>query len=148
MAGRSSLAGQLSSFGRLVGAAWVLIRADALLPAPLDPYLPPSGRAAARFLRLFKGKHARAGRAGERLALALEDLGPAAIKDPSGRPTGRSWAANLMGADLRGALLVGTCLVQANLSDANLDSAEMDGADLAGAKLQRAMLPGRPPRRG
>ena len=74
------MAGELSSLGRLVGAAWVLIRADALLPEPLDPYLPPSGRAAARLLRLLRGPQARKGRPGERLALTLEGLGPAAIK--------------------------------------------------------------------
>jgi len=74
------LAGEIYALGRLVGAAWVLIRADALLPEALDPYLPPSGKAAARLLRLFRGKPARVGRPGERLALALEGLGPAAIK--------------------------------------------------------------------
>jgi ubiquinone biosynthesis protein len=74
------LAGDLSSFGRLIGAVWVLIRADALLPAPLEPYLPPSGKAAARVLRLLRGPQARQGRPGERLASALEHMGPAAIK--------------------------------------------------------------------
>jgi len=74
------LAGEWSSFGRLMGAAWVLVRADALLPAPLDPYLPPTARLAARTLRLLRGGKARAGRPGQRLAGALEHLGPAAIK--------------------------------------------------------------------
>jgi ubiquinone biosynthesis protein len=70
----------LPAFGRLFGALWALIRADALLPEPLEPYLPPSGRALARALRLFRGPEAKRGRPGERLALALERQGPAAIK--------------------------------------------------------------------
>ena len=74
------MANQLPSIGRLIGAFWVLIRADALLPEPLDPYLPPSGRALARTLRLFRGPQAKVGRPGERLAVSLEHLGPAAIK--------------------------------------------------------------------
>jgi ubiquinone biosynthesis protein len=65
---------------RLVGALWVLVRADALLPRGLDPYLPPSARLLARFLRLFAGPAARRGRPGERLAVALERLGPVTIK--------------------------------------------------------------------
>jgi ubiquinone biosynthesis protein len=63
-----------------MGAAWVLIRADALLPAPLDPYLPAPLRLLARTLRLLRSGQARAGRPGQRLAVALERLGPAAIK--------------------------------------------------------------------
>ncbi|MDB5459743.1 MAG: 2-polyprenylphenol hydroxylase, partial [Caulobacteraceae bacterium] len=70
----------VAAFFRLLGALWVLVRADALLPRPLDPYLPPSARLAARFLRLFAGPQGRRGRPGERLAAALEHLGPAAIK--------------------------------------------------------------------
>ncbi|MBV9997435.1 MAG: 2-polyprenylphenol 6-hydroxylase [Caulobacteraceae bacterium] len=65
---------------RLVGAAFVLVRADALMPRELDPVLPPGWLALARFLRLFAGPEARRGRAGERLARALERLGPVAIK--------------------------------------------------------------------
>jgi ubiquinone biosynthesis protein len=65
---------------RLVGAAWILIRADALAPKEIDPYLPAAARAAARFLRLFAGARGRAGRPGERLAGALEAMGPVAIK--------------------------------------------------------------------
>ena len=72
--------GQMSAFWRLVGAGWVLIRADALVPRELDPILPPSARLAARTLRLFSGPRARLGRPGQRLAAALEGLGPAAIK--------------------------------------------------------------------
>ncbi|HTX50303.1 MAG TPA: 2-polyprenylphenol 6-hydroxylase [Caulobacteraceae bacterium] len=69
-----------SSYGRLIGAAWVLIRADALAPRELDPLLPPGPRALARTLRLFAGRRARSGRPGERLAGALERLGPVGIK--------------------------------------------------------------------
>ncbi|WP_419253534.1 2-polyprenylphenol 6-hydroxylase [Caulobacter sp. ErkDOM-YI] len=72
--------GQMSAFWRLIGAGWVLIRADALIPCELDPILPPSARLAARTLRLLSGPRARLGRPGQRLAGALEGLGPAAIK--------------------------------------------------------------------
>jgi ubiquinone biosynthesis protein len=70
----------VAAFGRLIGAGWRLLRADALAPRELDPLLPPTFRAAARMLRLFAGPQARLGRPGERLAGALERLGPAAIK--------------------------------------------------------------------
>jgi ubiquinone biosynthesis protein len=69
-----------AAFARLVGAAWVLVRADALVPREIDPALPPTFRPFARLLRLFAGPQARQGRPGERLAKALERLGPAAIK--------------------------------------------------------------------
>src|SRR5580692_11223179 len=65
---------------RLMGAAWALIRADALAPCELDPLLPPGARSLARVLRLFSGSAARRGRPGERLALTLERQGPVAIK--------------------------------------------------------------------
>jgi ubiquinone biosynthesis protein len=70
----------MSAFWRLIGAGWVLVRADALIPRELDPVLPPSAKLAARALRLFSGPRARLGRPGQRLAGALEGLGPAAIK--------------------------------------------------------------------
>ncbi len=70
----------LAPFFRLMGAFWVLVRADAVLPRALDPYLPPAARMLARTLRLFAGPQARRGRPGERLAIVLERLGPAAIK--------------------------------------------------------------------
>ncbi|MDP1629856.1 MAG: 2-polyprenylphenol 6-hydroxylase [Caulobacter sp.] len=70
----------IAAFARLLAAGWTLIRADALLPRELDPALPPGTRALAGFLRLFAGRAARQGRPGERLARALERLGPVAIK--------------------------------------------------------------------
>jgi ubiquinone biosynthesis protein len=70
----------VAAFFRLLGALWVLVRADALMPRALDPYLPPSVRLLARILRLFAGPQGRRGRPGERLAVALEHLGPVAIK--------------------------------------------------------------------
>jgi ubiquinone biosynthesis protein len=70
----------LAAFGRLIRVGWVLVRADALAPREIEPILPPTARVAAGFLRLFAGPQAKAGRPGERLALALEHLGPAAIK--------------------------------------------------------------------
>jgi ubiquinone biosynthesis protein len=70
----------LSSYGRLAGAALLLIRADALMPRELDPVLPPGVRATARVLRLFRGGASARGRPGERLAGALERLGPVGIK--------------------------------------------------------------------
>ena len=69
-----------AAFGRLIAAAWTLIRADALLPREIDDALPPQVRVLARTLRLFKGKAALEGRPGERMARALEGLGPVAIK--------------------------------------------------------------------
>ena len=68
------------SYGRLAGAAFILIRADALVPRELDPVLPSGARWIAGFLRLFSGPAARKGRPGERLAGALERLGPVGIK--------------------------------------------------------------------
>jgi len=70
----------IAAFGRLIGAGWILVRADAFMPRELDPYLPAGPRLIARTLRLFSGRAAREGRAGERLAASLERLGPAAIK--------------------------------------------------------------------
>jgi ubiquinone biosynthesis protein len=68
------------SYLRLAGAVWVLVRADALAPREIDPLLPSGARALARTLRLFAGREARAGRPGERLAAAMERLGPVGIK--------------------------------------------------------------------
>ena len=68
------------SFTRLVGAGWVLARNDALIPRELEPLLPARARMLGRFARLFAGRQARAGRPGQRMARALEHLGPVAIK--------------------------------------------------------------------
>jgi ubiquinone biosynthesis protein len=70
----------VAAFFRLMGAFWALVRADALLPKALDPYLPPALRLLAKTLRLLRGPQAWRGRPGQRLALVLEKLGPAAIK--------------------------------------------------------------------
>ena len=69
-------------------------------------------------------------------------LGPAEIRDPTTRrPTGRTWAASLVGSDLRRAQLSDSRLYSANLSDANLADADLDGADLTGARLTRVHIP-------
>jgi ubiquinone biosynthesis protein len=70
----------LGALGRLVGAGWVLVRNDALLPRELDPLYSSGVRTLSKALRLFAGRGARVGRPGERLARALERLGPVAIK--------------------------------------------------------------------
>lgn len=70
----------LGALGRLVGAGWVLVRNDALLPRELDPLYSSGVRTLSKALRLFAGRGARVGRPGERLARALEHLGPVAIK--------------------------------------------------------------------
>lgn len=72
--------GTYAAFGRLIGAGFVLVRNDALLPRELTEAYPPPVRAAADVLRVFAGPGARQGRPGERLARALEQLGPVAIK--------------------------------------------------------------------
>jgi ubiquinone biosynthesis protein len=69
-----------AALGRLIGAGWILARNDALLPRELDPYYPPALRAGARTLRLVAGGRGSKGRPGQRLAHALERLGPVAIK--------------------------------------------------------------------
>jgi ubiquinone biosynthesis protein len=68
------------SYLRLVSAAVTLIAAGALTPRELDPLLSPGGRVVARMLRAVTGPQARRGRPGERLAGALERMGPVAIK--------------------------------------------------------------------
>ena len=69
-----------ASFGRLVAAGWILARADALLPREFDELYPGGLQTASRALRIFRGRASRVGRPGERLAKALERLGPVAIK--------------------------------------------------------------------
>jgi ubiquinone biosynthesis protein len=70
----------LGAAPRLIGAAWALVRADALAPREIAPLLPGWARLASAFLRLFSGRQASIGRPGERLALVLERQGPVAIK--------------------------------------------------------------------
>jgi ubiquinone biosynthesis protein len=70
----------VSTYFRLIGVGWTLVRADALLPRELGDVLPPGPKALAGVLRLFAGGEARKGRPGERLARALERLGPVGIK--------------------------------------------------------------------
>jgi ubiquinone biosynthesis protein len=70
----------LGAAPRLIGAAWALVRADALAPREIAVLLPVWARAASAFLRLFSGPQAKVGRPGERLAMVLERQGPVAIK--------------------------------------------------------------------
>ncbi|HWE99477.1 MAG TPA: 2-polyprenylphenol 6-hydroxylase [Caulobacteraceae bacterium] len=70
----------LTALPRLFGAAFALVRADALAPREIDPLLPPAARALARASRVFAGRQARDGRPGERLARVLERQGPVAVK--------------------------------------------------------------------
>ena len=59
----------------------MLVRADALLPRELDPLLPPGARAWRRGpCGCSRAAKRATGRPGERLARALERLGPVAIK--------------------------------------------------------------------
>jgi ubiquinone biosynthesis protein len=74
------LTGELGAAPRLIGAAWALMRADALAPREIRSLLPPWARLVSDFLRLFAGPQARIGRPGERLAPVLERQGPVAIK--------------------------------------------------------------------
>jgi ubiquinone biosynthesis protein len=74
------MANPIASGARLLAAGWMLIRHDALAPRELDPFLPPAARWLASFLRLFKGRAASQGRPGERVARALQRLGPVSIK--------------------------------------------------------------------
>jgi ubiquinone biosynthesis protein len=71
---------RIGAFGRLVGAAWMLVRNDALLPHELEPLYGSSIGTLSRGLRMFAGPRAKQGRPGERLARSLERLGPVAIK--------------------------------------------------------------------
>jgi ubiquinone biosynthesis protein len=70
----------LGSFARLLGAAWALARADALIPREMEPLLPARVQVLGRIVRLAAGPRARRGRPGERLAATLERLGPVSIK--------------------------------------------------------------------
>lgn len=69
-----------AALGRLAAAAWTLARYDALLPVELEALYPPPICDLGRVLRRLAGRKAKTGRPGERLALALVELGPVAIK--------------------------------------------------------------------
>jgi ubiquinone biosynthesis protein len=69
-----------AAFGRLIGAGWMLMRNDALLPHELDSLYPPPVSALSKALRGLAGRQGQVGRPGERLARSLEQLGPVAIK--------------------------------------------------------------------
>jgi ubiquinone biosynthesis protein len=70
----------IGAFTRLMGAGWMLARNDALLPRELEGHYPRSVLTLGRMLRLLASPRGRQGRAGERLARSLENLGPVAIK--------------------------------------------------------------------
>jgi ubiquinone biosynthesis protein len=73
-------AGDIGAGLRLIGAGWVLVRHDALIPREVSPLLPGPVRFIGGLLRLFAGPLARRGRPGERLGAAFEKMGPVAIK--------------------------------------------------------------------
>lgn len=88
------------AYARLIGAVWVLVRNDALLPREAEGAYPPGVRSLGRALRLCAGRGAREGRPGERMARSLERLGPVAIKlgqllSTRGDIFGRSFAEHL-----------------------------------------------------
>ena len=68
----------ITDFGRLLRAGWMLSRKDALAPRELEPLMPPSIKALARFTRIGVGK--TKGRPGERMASVFEKQGPAYVK--------------------------------------------------------------------
>lgn len=68
----------LADYGRLMRAGTALVRHDVILPGEYQTRLPLPARLAGRTLRLLGGR--AKGRPGERLAKALEKLGPAYIK--------------------------------------------------------------------
>ncbi|MEQ9316447.1 MAG: AarF/UbiB family protein, partial [Henriciella sp.] len=68
----------LSDYGRLLRAGTSLVRHDVILPGEYHTRLPFPARLAGSTMRVFGG--GAKGRQGERLARALEKLGPAYIK--------------------------------------------------------------------
>lgn len=68
----------LADYGRLLRAGTALARHDVILPGEYHNRLPFPAKLAGKTLRLFGGR--AKGRPGERLATALEKLGPAYIK--------------------------------------------------------------------
>ncbi|MEM5518885.1 2-polyprenylphenol 6-hydroxylase [Henriciella sp. AS95] len=68
----------ISDYGRLMRAGTALVRHDVILPVEYQNRMPFPARFAGKTLRFFGGR--AKGREGERLAKALEKLGPAYIK--------------------------------------------------------------------
>lgn len=68
----------LADYGRLLRAGTALARHDVILPGEYHDRLPFPAKLAGKTLRIFGGR--AKGRQGERLATALEKLGPAYIK--------------------------------------------------------------------
>lgn len=68
----------LADYGRLLRAGTALARHDVILPGEYHSRLPMPAKVAGKVLRVFGG--GAKGRPGERLATALEKLGPAYIK--------------------------------------------------------------------
>ena len=68
----------LADYARLLRAGTALARHDVILPGEYHDRLPVPAKIAGKVLRLFGG--GAKGRPGERLATALEKLGPAYIK--------------------------------------------------------------------
>ena len=71
--------GTLSNIFRLTRAAWTLARHDAIFPAEYQSAFPAPARVLGRFARLIAIRD-RAKNPGERLAHALEKLGPSYVK--------------------------------------------------------------------
>ncbi|WP_300544095.1 2-polyprenylphenol 6-hydroxylase [Maricaulis sp.] len=69
----------LASFARLLRAVLTLARHDAILPAEYQSVYPAPARMAGRVMRLL-ARRRQAGNPGERLARALESLGPSYVK--------------------------------------------------------------------
>ncbi len=69
----------LSSWVRMVGTGWVLLRHDALIPKEISGFLPPVPRFFAGVLRDLFAKKSRL-RPGQRYAEAFQSLGPVFIK--------------------------------------------------------------------
>lgn len=68
----------MGDYFRLMRAGTALARHDVILPGEYHSRLPAPAKIAGKFLRLFSG--GAIGRPGERLATALQNLGPAYIK--------------------------------------------------------------------
>lgn len=69
----------LASFARLIRALLTLARHDAILPAEYQGVYPAPARLAGRIMRLF-ARRGQSENPGERLARALESLGPSYVK--------------------------------------------------------------------